>query len=152
MPIIDLGGWPDKRDLTAIHRLWALMAFPEDTKKQNQFITGGVSLLKNALYENSTKQQLSKPFSEEDKTNLEFIELIDGLLVQEAKKKLELEYELRDGEKTLLHSPSYEEIMACFEKAFREGSIAGEMLFLLGQMNDANLTGGPSINKVIHIF
>ena len=38
MPIIDLGGWPDKRELTAIHRLWALMAFPEDTKKQNQFI------------------------------------------------------------------------------------------------------------------
>ena len=61
MPIIDLGGWPDKMDFTAIHRLWALMAFPEDTKKQNQFITGGVSLLKNALYENSTKQQLSKP-------------------------------------------------------------------------------------------
>ena len=152
MPIIDLGGWPDKMDFTAIHRLWALMAFPEDTKKQNQFITGVVSSFKNASYENSTKQQLSKPFSEEDKTNLEFIELIQGLLVQEAKKKLELEYELRDGEKTLLHSPSYKEIVACFEKAFREGSIAGKMLFLLGQMNDAKLTGGPSINKVIHIF
>ena len=48
MPIIDLGGWPDKMDFTAIHRLWALMAFPEDTKKQNQFITGVVSLFKNA--------------------------------------------------------------------------------------------------------
>ena len=152
MPIIDLGGWPDKMDFTAIHRLLALMAFPEDTKKQNQFITGVVSLVKNTSYKNSTKQQLSKLFPEEDKTNLEFIELIHGLLVQEAKKKLELEYELRDGENTLLHSPSYEEIMACFEKAFREGSIAGEMLFLLGQMNDENLTGGPSINKVIHIF
>jgi hypothetical protein len=33
MPSIDLGGWPDKRDFMAMHRLWALMAFPEDTKK-----------------------------------------------------------------------------------------------------------------------
>jgi hypothetical protein len=152
MPIIDLGGWPDKRDSMAMHWLWALMAFPEDSKKQNQYITIFVSSFKNASYENSTKQQLSKPLSEEDEKKIEFTNLIHGLRVQEAKKKLELEYELRDGEKTLLHSPSYEEIMACFEKAFREGSIAGEMLFLLRQMNDANLRGGPSINKVIHIF
>jgi hypothetical protein len=38
MPVIDLGEWPDKRELSGIHRFWSTMLFPDVQEKRDKLI------------------------------------------------------------------------------------------------------------------
>ncbi len=54
-----------------------------------------------------------------------------------------------DGERTILHSSSYDQIMEVFKLGFREGLVVGETLVLIKQMSDDKVNVDSSKRKAI---
>ncbi len=54
-----------------------------------------------------------------------------------------------DGERTILHFPSYDQIMEVFKLGFREGLVAGETLDLIKKMSNDKVNFDSSKRKAI---
>jgi len=150
MPVIDLGDWPEKENVVAIYILWARMAFPHDPKLRKQFTALRLADLKADSKIPPKKNLLTKDIPRE------IIKLLcdigSGIHSAEPKDSLKTQFIKKGGIRTLINAPRDKEMLDIFASSFYQGKIAGEILLLLKQMNEAKIRWGASVNKAVHIL
>jgi hypothetical protein len=152
MPIIDLGKWPDKTEVLAYHLLLATMAFPDDEVKRKQYIAVKILCSKTVDIIFELKTSLKENYSDYKKKLLEQIENLEESRMQKVKDQIQSMYESVDGEKTILNSPSYEEVMNEFARTLREGLVVGQLLVLMKQMSEHEEIDKVSKRRAIELL
>jgi len=151
MPILDLNEWPQENNVSAVYILWARMVFPNDPKLRKQFSAISLADLKTNSGIFSKNSNLTKDIPREVLKLL--CDIGSGKPPDESKSSIKDQFLRKGGIKTLLHAPKGSEILEQFVSCFYRGKIAGEILLLLRQMDDAKVeSGGPSVNKATHIL
>ena len=133
MPIIDLGKWPEKSEVMAIHRLWAIMLYPDDQEMRDQFMVVqlakvGVSLSKQSKVAIEHSKNLPDGA-------LELLEIYVQDLRERASDKIKASLDSMDDTNILLDSPSAKEADEQYRQSYNCGMVAGEILVLLKQMS-----------------
>ena len=140
MPILDLGEWPKRKEVLAIHRLWAVMLYPNNQIKQYEHIVLGLAEMGIFLEESSEDIKLSiKNCDLLPDGALEFLELYVRDLHKKASKHADSLLRSMDGIKILFNSPNTKSKLKEHTESFKNGMVAGEILILLKQMVDAKI-------------
>ena len=151
MTVLDLGGWPEKENVPVVYILWAKMAFPDYPILRKQFAAARLADLKTDAEIFAENSNLTNGVPEE------IVKLLCDIGCSshpsESKDSLKDQFLQKGGVKTLLNAPKDREILEKFVLSFYKGRVAGEILFLLKQMDDANIGRlGASVNKAVHIM
>jgi hypothetical protein len=151
MPVLDLAGWPENRGVKALYILWARMTFPHDPALRKQFVAVRLADLKTDPKLFPENSRLTEGVHGEIMSLL--CDIGCNSLPSESEDSLKNQFLEKGGVKTLKDAPSDSEILKKFVSSFYKGRVAGEILFLLKQMDDANIgRQGSSVNKAVHII